>query len=82
MLVVGSTPIEVPCGATFSLMPGDGRLPGLPWTLEVRMASSGEVVLVEQVTELPRYFLQLDSDPPGLGDTVALGPSITCPPTP
>jgi hypothetical protein len=82
VLVVGSARIVVPCGATLSLMPGDGGLPGLPWTLEVRVASSGEVVLVEQVTELPRYFLQIDNDPPGLSDTVALGPSVTCPPSP
>ena len=81
VLLVDSMPeMQVPCGAHLKLSPGDPGLSDLPWLLEARLASSGEVILTDQVTELPIWLVQLGTDGLGLSTTAALGPTVTCPP--
>jgi hypothetical protein len=81
VLVVGSAPeVPLPCGASLGLRPGEAGLPDLPWSLVARRADSGEVVLTEQVAALPRWFVQLGTDAPGLSSNAVLGPAVTCPP--
>ncbi|MGK2849346.1 MAG: hypothetical protein ACSLFN_00280 [Candidatus Limnocylindrales bacterium] len=65
-LVAGAPAISVPCDGGASLVPGQVGLPSLPWSLEVRRAADGAIVLTEEVTELPRWFVQI-------GDTVVGG---------
>jgi hypothetical protein len=81
VLVVGAAlEVQVPCGAHLKLSPGDPGLSDLPWSLEARLVGSGEVVLTEEVTELPTWLVQLGTDELGLTTTAVLGPTVTCPP--
>ena len=81
VLKVGSAPeAALPCGATLKYRPGDPGRAGLPWSLEVRLADSGEGVLMDQVTQLPSWLVQLGDGEIGLATIAVLGPTMTCPP--
>jgi hypothetical protein len=83
VLVIGSAPeVPLPCGASVALRPGEVGLPDLPWSVVARRAGSSEAVLTEQVPALPRWFVQIGNDAPGISSNAVLGPSVTCPPSP
>ena len=65
--VSAAVQVRLPCDGGASLVPGVGGLPHLPWHLEVRRAADGAVVLRAEVTELPRWFVQLGDEVVGGG---------------
>ncbi|HEY7024655.1 MAG TPA: hypothetical protein VH371_06835 [Candidatus Limnocylindrales bacterium] len=80
---IGDTDIgTVACDSGASVTPGQGVAPPLPWDLKIIRVRDGTSILVTHVTQLPRYFIQIGSDPAtSLSAVPAAGPpGPTCPP--
>lgn len=80
---IGDTDIgTVACNDGASVTPGQGAVPPLPWDLTLTRVRDGTAILVTHVTQLPRYFIQIGSDPAtDLSTVPAAGPpGPTCPP--
>ena len=65
--VAGAPDVMVPCDGGASLVPGTAGMPNLPWSLEVRRVADGSLVLATEVTELPRWFVQIGDEVVGTG---------------
>jgi hypothetical protein len=77
LFVAGAPPVSVPCGGGAVLVAGTGGMPRLPWQLEVRRAADGALVMREEVTQLPRWFVQIGDEVVGgrLNATAIEGPA-------
>ncbi len=60
--VQGAPAVGVPCNGGARLTPGVAGVPDLPWHLVLRRSADGTVVLDEEVTELPRWFVQIGDE--------------------
>jgi len=74
--VTGAPEVSVRCNGGAALTPGSAGMPGLPWHLDVRRAADGALVLTEEVTQLPRWFVQIGDEVVGgrLNATAVEGP--------
>jgi hypothetical protein len=74
--VSGAPDVRVPCDGGATLVPGTAGMPNLPWSLEVRRSADGSLVLAEEVTQLPRWFVQIGGEVigPGLNASPIEGP--------
>ncbi len=71
----------VACGAYPTFTPGDNNVPPLPWQLTIALTADGSTVLDQQVTQLPRWLVQIQNETLGISNYPVLGPPPpSCPP--
>lgn len=78
----GSDVVTVECNVGVSpLAPGSDDVPTLPWHLTVTRQRDRRLVYEGEVTQLPRWLVQIGEDI-GLASTAVAGPpGPTCPPS-
>ena len=71
----------VACDSGTMLTPGVGGVPPLPWAMTVIRQRDNAVVLTAQVSDLPKWLVQIGTDV-GLGSVPVAGPpGPSCPPS-
>ncbi|HEX5015148.1 MAG TPA: hypothetical protein VFV72_13440 [Candidatus Limnocylindrales bacterium] len=73
-MINGAFPVGVPCDGGAEITTNQAGIPLLPWHLEVRRARDAAIVLTEDVSELPRWFVQIGDETLGLSASPIEGP--------
>src|SRR5678815_5343351 len=71
----GAQVMSVPCNGGLVVRPVQEGAPQLPWDVKVIDRSTGRVLLVQRITELPRWLV-IFRDSAGVSASPVLGPFI------
>ena len=81
VFVYGAAAATVDCGGYATVSPDQPNIKALPWDLAIVRVRDGTTLVSTQVTELPRWFVQLGEDRDGgLSKMPVLCPAFSCPP--
>jgi hypothetical protein len=80
--VNGAVAATVPCESAAEVVPGQLGVAGLPWNLKIKRRAGDVLLFAGEVTELPKWFVQIGQTSLGLGSKPVAGPAGPPCPTP